>query len=242
MAKSALHGAGSRDRRSTEGHGATSDGALEVNHADPRGELRRTWRRHEPGGALTAVGFASCLESALAVIGRRKDQDTQDAAIDSSVSLLPTGDGGFKLAVGLDVTLPRSKTPSWPPSSCAPRTRCVATDARSATTGRGVHLTAAAPKNAPRDPRDRQRGTGCARARACAGSRAGSFGRWPASRRGSCAAHRGCPPNPRTGSGTVDVGRLEPPAGDLARPVVDPQVPGLGVAEVPLQRERLGPS
>jgi len=60
---------------------------------------------------LFAVGFASCFESALAVIGRRKDQDTQDAAIDSSVSLLPSGDGGFKLAVGLDVRLPSVEDP-----------------------------------------------------------------------------------------------------------------------------------
>jgi organic hydroperoxide reductase OsmC/OhrA len=44
-------------------------------------------------------------------VGRRKDQDTQDAAIDSSVSLLPTGDGGFKLAVELDVTLPSVDDP-----------------------------------------------------------------------------------------------------------------------------------
>jgi Ohr subfamily peroxiredoxin len=92
-----------------EGHGATSDGALEV-------DLRIPEEMGGPGGGtnpeeLFAVGFASCFESALAVIGRRKDQDTQDAAIDSSVSLLPTGDGGFKLAVALDVTLPSVEDP-----------------------------------------------------------------------------------------------------------------------------------
>ncbi len=92
-----------------EGHGATSDGALEV-------DLRIPKELGGPGGGtnpeeLFAVGFASCFESALAVIGRRKDQDTQDAAIDSSVSLLPTGDGGFKLAVELDVTLPSVEDP-----------------------------------------------------------------------------------------------------------------------------------
>jgi lipoyl-dependent peroxiredoxin len=92
-----------------EGHGATSDGALEV-------DLRIPEELGGPGGGtnpeeLFAVGFAACFESALAVIGRRKDQDTQDAAIDSSVSMLPTGDGGFKLAVGLDVTLPSVEDP-----------------------------------------------------------------------------------------------------------------------------------
>jgi Ohr subfamily peroxiredoxin len=92
-----------------EGHGATSDGALEV-------DLRIPEDLGGPGGGtnpeeLFAVGFASCFESALAVVGRRKDQDTLDAAIDSSVSLLPTGDGGFKLAVELDVTLPSVDDP-----------------------------------------------------------------------------------------------------------------------------------
>jgi Ohr subfamily peroxiredoxin len=92
-----------------EGHGATSDGALEV-------DLRIPKELGGPGGGtnpeeLFAVGFASCFESALAVVGRRKDQDTQDAAVDSSVSMLPTGDGGFKLAVELDVTLPSVEDP-----------------------------------------------------------------------------------------------------------------------------------
>jgi Ohr subfamily peroxiredoxin len=92
-----------------EGHGATSDGSLEV-------DLRIPEELGGPGGGtnpeqLFAVGFAACFESALAVIGRRKDQDTQDAAIDSSVSMLPTGDGGFKLAVALDVTLPSVEDP-----------------------------------------------------------------------------------------------------------------------------------
>ena len=92
-----------------EGHGATSDGALEV-------DLRIPEEMGGPGGGtnpeqLFAVGFASCFESALTVVGRRKDQDTQDAAIDSSVSLLPTEDRGFKLAVALDVTLPSVEDP-----------------------------------------------------------------------------------------------------------------------------------
>jgi osmotically inducible protein OsmC len=92
-----------------EGHGATSDGSLEV-------DLRIPEEMGGPGGGtnpeqLFAVGFAACFESALAVIGRRKDQDTQDSAIDSSVSLLPTEDRGFKLAVALDVTLPSVEDP-----------------------------------------------------------------------------------------------------------------------------------
>ena len=87
-----------------EGHGRTSDGALEV-------DLRIPAELGGPGGGtnpeeLFAVGYAACFENALAVVGRRLKADTGDVAIESAVSLLPDGKGGFRLAVGLDVTLP----------------------------------------------------------------------------------------------------------------------------------------
>jgi Ohr subfamily peroxiredoxin len=55
---------------------------------------------------LFAVGYAACFESALNVVARRSRIDAGEVTIDSAVSLLPTGDGGFKLAVTLDVSLP----------------------------------------------------------------------------------------------------------------------------------------
>ena len=87
-----------------EGHGRTSDGALEV-------DLRIPTEMGGPGGGtnpeeLFAVGYAACFEGALAVVGRRAKAETGDVAIESSVSLLPDGKGGFKLEVGLDVSLP----------------------------------------------------------------------------------------------------------------------------------------
>jgi len=69
----------------------------------------------EDGGtnpeALFAVGFAACFESALGVIGRRERVEVGDVSIDSRVSLLPTEERGFKLAVALDVTLPQVQDP-----------------------------------------------------------------------------------------------------------------------------------
>jgi len=64
-----------------------------------------------PGGGtnpeeLFAVGYAACFESALGVVARRKQLETGEVKIDSAVSLLPTDDRGFKLAVVLDVSLP----------------------------------------------------------------------------------------------------------------------------------------
>ena len=57
---------------------------------------------------LFAVGHAACFESAVGTVARRQKLGTQadDVEIDSKVSLLPTSERGFKLAVELDVTLP----------------------------------------------------------------------------------------------------------------------------------------
>jgi lipoyl-dependent peroxiredoxin len=87
-----------------EGHGRTSDGALEV-------DLRIPVEMGGPGGGtnpeeLFAVGYAACFEGALGVAARRAKLDTGDAAIDSEVSLSPDGKGGFLLAVKLDVSMP----------------------------------------------------------------------------------------------------------------------------------------
>jgi osmotically inducible protein OsmC len=83
-----------------EGHGRTSDGRLEVELRPPT----------EPTGTnpeqLFAVGFASCFESAVRVVARRKRMEAGDASIDSKVSLLAGEDRTFKLAVELDVHLP----------------------------------------------------------------------------------------------------------------------------------------
>jgi len=86
------------------GHGRTSDGALEVDLAVPS-------EMGGPGAAtnpeqLFAVGYASCFESAIAVVARRERAEVGDVTIDSRVMLLPNDARGFDLAVGLDVTLP----------------------------------------------------------------------------------------------------------------------------------------
>jgi Ohr subfamily peroxiredoxin len=60
---------------------------------------------------LFAVGYAACFEGALGVVGRRERVETGDASIESRVSLLPTEDRGFALAVELHVTLPQISDP-----------------------------------------------------------------------------------------------------------------------------------
>jgi osmotically inducible protein OsmC len=92
-----------------DGHGRTSDGALEV-------DLRPPVESGGEGGGtnpeqLFAVGYASCFESALGAVARRQRVDVGDVAIDSQVSLIPTEDRRFVLAVVLDVTLPSIEDP-----------------------------------------------------------------------------------------------------------------------------------
>ena len=87
------------------GHGRTSDGALDV-------QLRIPTEMGGGGGGtnpeeLFAVGYAACFEGALGVVARRERAEVGDVSIDSRVSLLPTEQRGFKLAVQLDVSLPQ---------------------------------------------------------------------------------------------------------------------------------------
>ena len=60
---------------------------------------------------LFAVGYAACFEGAIGVVGRRERVEVGDVSITSRVSLHPTEEQGFTLAVGLDVTLPQVSDP-----------------------------------------------------------------------------------------------------------------------------------
>ncbi len=91
------------------GHGETTDGNLNVDLRLPP-ELGGEGDGTNPE-ELFAVGFAACFEGALGVVARRHHLDAGDVAIDAKVMLLPTGDGGFKLAAELDVNLPSIEDP-----------------------------------------------------------------------------------------------------------------------------------
>jgi lipoyl-dependent peroxiredoxin len=87
-----------------DGHGRTSDGALEVDLRPPA-EIGG-----EGGGTnpeqLFAVGYAACFEGALATVARRQKLDVGDVEIDSKVMLVTGEDRSFTIAAELDVTLP----------------------------------------------------------------------------------------------------------------------------------------
>jgi osmotically inducible protein OsmC len=88
-----------------DGHGRTSDGVLEV-------DLRLPKEMGGDGGAtnpeqLFAVGFASCFEGAISVVGRREKAEVGDVSIDSKVSLVTAEDRSFNIAAELHVSLPQ---------------------------------------------------------------------------------------------------------------------------------------
>jgi Ohr subfamily peroxiredoxin len=94
----------------TEGHGVTSDGALDVQLRPPSPEGAPEGTNPEQ---LFAVGYAACFEGALGAVARRERiDDLGEVAIDSQVSLYPTPERGFKLGVELDVTLPAVGDPA----------------------------------------------------------------------------------------------------------------------------------
>ena len=92
-----------------DGHGRSSDGALDVTLGRPA-EMGG-----EAGGTnpeqLFAVGYAACFESALGVVARRERVDPGEISVNSRVSLHPTQERGFELAVALAVTLPGIEDP-----------------------------------------------------------------------------------------------------------------------------------
>jgi Ohr subfamily peroxiredoxin len=93
-----------------DGHGASSDGALEV-------DLRTPPEMGGEGGGtnpeqLFAVGYAACFEGALMAVARRQKAEVGDVAIDSKVMLQTGEDRSFTIAVELDVSLPSVDGPA----------------------------------------------------------------------------------------------------------------------------------
>jgi osmotically inducible protein OsmC len=86
------------------GHGRTADGELDVDLRPPK-EMGG-----EGGGTnpeeLFAVGWSACFASALAGVAGLRHLDVGEVTIDAAISMLPVGDGGFKLAASLNVSIP----------------------------------------------------------------------------------------------------------------------------------------
>jgi lipoyl-dependent peroxiredoxin len=87
-----------------DGHGRTSDGKLDLDLATPP-ELGGSGNGTNPE-QLFAIGYAACFHSALRLVARAEQADVSDSAVGARVSLGQLDNGGFGLAVELEISLP----------------------------------------------------------------------------------------------------------------------------------------
>lgn len=87
-----------------DGHGRTSDGKVDVDLATPA-EMGGSGEGTNPE-QLFAVGYAACFHSALRLVASQTNANIDDSAVGAQVSLGKNDEGGFQLAVTLEVTLP----------------------------------------------------------------------------------------------------------------------------------------
>jgi len=86
------------------GHVTTVDGRLDLDMAVPA-EMGGSGNGANPE-QLFAAGYAACYHSALLGVARSKKVQLEDETVGSRVHIGPNGQGGFQLAVELEVTIP----------------------------------------------------------------------------------------------------------------------------------------
>lgn len=92
------------------GHIRSDDGLLEA-------DVRMPKELGGPGGAtnpeqLFAAGYAACFHSALKVVAKKSGANVEDSEVSATVGIGPTPEGGFGLAVELDVHIPNVDSPT----------------------------------------------------------------------------------------------------------------------------------
>ncbi|HEX7352159.1 organic hydroperoxide resistance protein [Brachybacterium sp.] len=86
------------------GRVTTPDGHLDLTMAPPR-EMGGSGDGANPE-LLFAAGYAACFHSALQGVARSRKLAISESSVGSRVSIGPDGDGGYQLAVVLEVVLP----------------------------------------------------------------------------------------------------------------------------------------
>ncbi len=86
------------------GHARTTDGKIDVDLTTPK-ELGGSGTGTNPE-QLFAAGYGACFHSALRLVAKGDGADISDSSVGSRVSLVSADNGGFGLAVELEITLP----------------------------------------------------------------------------------------------------------------------------------------
>jgi osmotically inducible protein OsmC len=100
-----LYQAHATARGGRNGHVATDDGVVNFDLAIPK-------EMGGPGGAKTnpeqlfAAGYAACFDNALQFVAKQQKIKLPETSVKASVAIGPNTDGGFVLAVQLDVSIP----------------------------------------------------------------------------------------------------------------------------------------
>lgn len=87
------------------GHVTSSDGVLDLDLSIPKG-LGGPGKPLPNPELLFAAGFAACFDSALAYIAAQRHVKLNSSRVGAAVSIGPRDNGGFQLAVRLEVSLP----------------------------------------------------------------------------------------------------------------------------------------
>ncbi|WP_291048338.1 organic hydroperoxide resistance protein [Herbiconiux sp.] len=87
-----------------DGHVRSEDDRLDFDTRPPQ-EMGGSGEGTNPE-QLFAAGYSACFLGAVHAAGRELKLDTKDAAVSASVSIGSNGEGGFGLAVELDVYVP----------------------------------------------------------------------------------------------------------------------------------------
>ena len=86
------------------GHVRTTDGRIDTDMAVPK-EMGGSGNGANPE-LMFAAGYAACFHSAVQGVARSRKVDVSDSSVGSRVQILPNDQGGFVLAVHLEVALP----------------------------------------------------------------------------------------------------------------------------------------
>ncbi|EWS81799.1 organic hydroperoxide resistance protein [Brachybacterium phenoliresistens] len=87
-----------------DGHVRTVDGTIDLTMAPPK-EMGGTGQGANPE-QLFAAGYAACFHSALNHVARAQKVKITDSSVGARVSIGDNGEGGFQLAVDLEVVIP----------------------------------------------------------------------------------------------------------------------------------------
>lgn len=86
------------------GHVTTTSGTVDLDLAIPK-EMGGSGNGANPE-ELFAAGYAACFHSALQAVARKQKVTISDTSVGSEVHVLENEDGGFVLAVNLEVVVP----------------------------------------------------------------------------------------------------------------------------------------